>query len=65
MKRLMMLCVALSLCTPMLLGCQEKAKTERQETVTTPGGTTTTTDTHEVKSSGDHPPASSTGETAK
>jgi hypothetical protein len=48
-----------------LAGCENKSKSQRTETVTAPGGTTTTTDTHTVESSGQNPPASSTGEKAE
>jgi hypothetical protein len=47
------------------IGCQSEVKTQKQEKVSSPGGTTTTTDTHTIESSGDHPPANSQGEAAK
>jgi hypothetical protein len=65
MKRLAVLCVALGLAVPVIVGCENKTTTERKETVTTPGGSTTTTDTHKVESSGETPPSNRTGETAK
>ena len=65
MKRLIALGSALCLATELLVGCENKAKTERKETVTDPGGSTTTTDTHKVESSGDNPPANSQGEAVK
>ena len=48
-----------------LVGCGQEAKTERTETITTPGGTTTTTSEVEVKSTGDNPPPNSAGQTGK
>jgi hypothetical protein len=65
MKRLLTVCVALSLLGAFAGGCDNKSKTERTDTVTTPGGQTTTTDTHKVESSGDNPPANASGEVAK
>jgi hypothetical protein len=65
MKRLVVMCMALSLAVAATVGCESKVKTERKETVSSPGGTTTTTDTHKVESSGDNPPANTGGETAK
>jgi hypothetical protein len=47
------------------IGCDQQATTQRKEVVKTPTGTTTTTDTHQVESSGDNPPANSQGEAAK
>lgn len=46
-----------------LVGCGEETKVKEQETVATPGGTTTTTTETKVKSTGDNPPANSSGET--
>ena len=40
-----------------MIGCGEKAKTEKKTTTSTPGGTTTTTDTKETKTTGENPPA--------
>jgi hypothetical protein len=65
MKRIAVLCVAPGLAGPATVGCENKATTERKETVTTPGGSTATTDTHKVESSGEAPPANRSGETAK
>ncbi len=65
MKRLVVLCMALGLVIPAIVGCEKKTTTERKETVTSPEGSTTTTDTHEVESTGDNPPANRSGETAK
>jgi len=52
-------------CTFGLAGCGEEAKVKTQETVTSPGGTTTTTDTKEIKSTGENPPANSAGQTVE
>ena len=65
MKRFLVLCTALSLATVVNLGCENKATTERKDTVTTPGGSTTTVDTHTVESSGNNPPTNASGEKAK
>jgi len=40
-----------------MIGCGEKAKTEKKTTTSTPGGTATTTETKETKTTGDNPPA--------
>ncbi len=48
-----------------LVGCGEESKTERKETISTPGGTTTTSTETKVKSTGDNPPPNSAGETGK
>jgi uncharacterized lipoprotein YehR (DUF1307 family) len=40
-----------------MIGCGEKAKTEKKTTTTTPGGTATTTESKEVKTTGENPPA--------
>jgi len=65
MKHFFVLCTFLSLAFATAVGCDNKAKVEKKETVTTPGGTTTTTDEHKVDSSGKNPPANSRGEKAK
>jgi len=65
MKRFFVFCTFLSLALATTVGCDNKAKVEKKETVTTPGGTTTTTDEHTVDSSGKNPPANSRGEKAK
>ena len=52
MKRMIAVLLAVSLATVFTAGCESKSKTERSETVTSPGGSTTTTDTHTVESSG-------------
>lgn len=65
MKRLIAACSLLSLSTVLLVGCAEKKKTERTETVSSPGGTTETTISKEVKSTGDNPPPNTQGETGK
>jgi len=63
MKRFLTTALILSAISPFgLVGCAEKEKVEQKETVTTPGGTTETTKSTEVKSSGENPPASTTGE---
>ena len=65
MKRFLTTAMILGLFAPFgLVGCADKAKVETSETVATPSGTTTTTDTKEVKSTGENPPANSAGETA-
>lgn len=48
-----------------LVGCGEESKTEKTETISTPGGTTTTSEETKVKSTGDNPPPNSAGETGK
>jgi hypothetical protein len=48
-----------------LVGCGQESKTERTETITTPGGTTTTSTETKVKSTGDNPPPNRAGETGK
>jgi hypothetical protein len=55
----------LSLPTVGLVACGHEAKTERTETITTPGGTTTTTSEVKVKSTGDNPPPNYAGQTGK
>ena len=56
-----------TLCLPAvgLVGCGEESKTERKETISTPGGTTTTSTETKIKSTGDNPPPNSAGETGK
>ena len=56
MKRVITLCLALGLSTAFVVGCGEKAKTEKKTTTSTPGGTTTETQSKEVKQTGDNPP---------
>ena len=65
MKRFFVLCIAVCLAAAVNVGCENKVKTQRKETVDTPGGSTTTTDTHTVESSGNNPPANAAGENAK
>lgn len=65
MKRFLVICTALCLATAVNVSCENKVKTQRKETVDTPGGSTTTTDTHTVESSGNNPPANARGETAE
>jgi len=48
-----------------LVGCGEESKTQKTETITTPGGKTTTSTETKVKSTGDNPPPNSAGETGK
>ncbi|HQU41880.1 MAG TPA: hypothetical protein PK867_03675 [Pirellulales bacterium] len=64
MKRIFVLWMVLGLAMAATMGCENKAKVERKETVTTPGGSTTTTDEHTVESSGKNPPGNSRGEKA-
>lgn len=54
MKRLLVLCSLIVLCSGAFVGCDQKTKVKSQETVTTPGGSTTTTETTTVEKSGDH-----------
>ena len=61
-KRLVILCMVLSLVAVVTVGCEKKSTTERKEAVTTPDGSTTTTGTHKVESSGDNAPTNTTGE---
>jgi hypothetical protein len=65
MKRALLLCLCLGLATATNVGCNNKGKVEKKETVTSPGGSTTTTDEHKVESSGKNPPANTQGEKAK
>jgi hypothetical protein len=65
MKRFLVICTFLILAVGTSVGCDNKTKVEKKETVTSPGGTTTTTDEHKVDSSGKNPPANSRGEKAK
>lgn len=58
MKRLLTLCAGLSLLGGLTVGCSDTAKTQKETTIETPGGTTTETTTHEVEKSGENPPAS-------
>ena len=63
-NRLSMLIAAgfVSSCLFGLSGCDDKAKVEQTEKVTSPTGTTTTTKSTEIKSSGSNPPLNSEGE---
>lgn len=54
MKRLVVFCSVVALCSGTLVGCDQQSKVKKQETVTTPGGSTTTTETTTVEQSGDH-----------
>ena len=65
MKRFFALCAALAMVMAIQGGCEKKVKTERTDTVSSPGGTTTTTDEHTVTSSGHNPPPNDQGERAK
>ena len=56
MKRLISLCLALTLVAPFVVGCEKSAETKTSTTTTTPGGKTTVTDTQKVEQSGDNPP---------
>lgn len=55
MRRIIALCVALSLVGG-FIGCSKKAEVQKETTVTTPEGETTTTETTTVEQSGDNPP---------
>ena len=57
MKRLLILGFAAALSLPLAAGCDRKAQTQKETTVSTPGGETTTTTTRTVESSGENPPA--------
>jgi len=48
-----------------LVGCSEETKVKETETVSTPGGKTTETKETKINSSGDNPPATSSGKTAE
>lgn len=48
-----------------LVGCSEESKTQRTETISTPGGTTTTTSEVKVESTGENPPPNFAGETGE
>ncbi|HEX4142297.1 MAG TPA: hypothetical protein VHY91_01995 [Pirellulales bacterium] len=56
MKRLITLCLALSLFAPLLVGCEKSAETKTTTTTSSPGGKTTVTDTEKVEQSGHNPP---------
>ena len=57
MKRILGSVLVLSVLSIGLVGCSEKAKTEKKTTVETPGGTTQETKSTETKTTGDNPPA--------
>jgi predicted small lipoprotein YifL len=57
MKRILSSVLVLSFLSIGLVGCGEKAKTEKKTTVETPGGSTEKTQTTETKTTGDNPPA--------
>ena len=57
MKRAITMCLALALSTAFMIGCAEKTEVKKQTTTSTPSGTTTQTDTKEIKTTGDNPPA--------
>jgi hypothetical protein len=65
MKRFIAVSAVFGLLCLTTVGCEPQVTTQRKETVKSPTGTTTTTDTHQVESSGDNPPANAQGETAK
>jgi len=62
MKRFVALSTAFMLAIG-IAGCDRKAQTKVTEVEKTPGGTTTTEVDKTVKSTGDNPPANSSGET--
>lgn len=43
-------------------GCERESKIEKTTTIEGPGGTTTITETKEIESTGEHPPAGPQGE---
>jgi hypothetical protein len=53
MKRILASVLALSVVSIGLVGCAEKTKVEKKDSVTTPSGSTTTTTTTETKKTGD------------
>jgi uncharacterized lipoprotein YehR (DUF1307 family) len=57
MKRILASVLVLSVMSIGLVGCGDKAKTEKKTTVETPGGTTEKTQSTETKTTGDNPPA--------
>jgi len=56
MKRLITLCLALSLVAPIVIGCEKSAETKTTTTTSTPGGETKVTNTQKVEQTGDNPP---------
>lgn len=54
MKRIFACAPLLVVVSALFVGCSNKDKIEKSETVTTPGGETTVTETKEVEKSGDH-----------
>ncbi len=56
MKRVLLSLLMLGMFSPVLVGCAEKASTEKKTTTTTPSGKTETTKTEETKMSGENPP---------
>ncbi len=62
MRYISALCAAWALLVPLWIGCAKETKSTRTGTTSTPNGTTKTSDTHTVESSGQNPPASSSGE---
>jgi hypothetical protein len=57
MKRILASVLALSAMSIGLVGCGEKAKTEKKTTVETPEGSKEKTETTETKTTGENPPA--------
>ena len=57
MKRILASVMVLSVLSIGFVGCGEKAKVEKKTTVETPNGSTEKTETTEVKTTGDAPPA--------
>jgi hypothetical protein len=56
MKRNLLAVVVVAIISMGALGCSDTAKTTRETTVKTPGGTTTTTETRQIEKSGENPP---------
>lgn len=56
MKRLFACCIALSMATVFLTGCEKKSEKTTETTVETPEGSTTKTETTTVEQSGENPP---------
>ena len=61
-QRFSSLFAVVALCLAAFVGCERKESVKTTETVTGTDGTTTTTIEKTVESTGDNPPASTTGE---
>jgi hypothetical protein len=56
MKRSLMAGLVVAIFSVGLWGCSDTAKTSKETTVKTPGGTTTTSETQKTEKSGENPP---------